>query len=152
MLGWFMSKTSTATSPPREGEPAGIHWGWIRPLAVIWRPSRSSEHTYQVFEYLSFRGKAHAGHVRSDGGFQVLTTGHTSCHVDTFQPMAPRFSRWKCRWAILGSEARTSCKKCVLLAFGSFNTLTMAINWKTWHNRDRLPGVVLTSRIFSSVL
>ena len=23
-LGWFMSKTYTATSPPREGEPAGI--------------------------------------------------------------------------------------------------------------------------------
>ena len=22
-LGWFMSKTLTATSPPREGEPAG---------------------------------------------------------------------------------------------------------------------------------
>ena len=22
-LGWFMSKTQTATSPPREGEPAG---------------------------------------------------------------------------------------------------------------------------------
>ena len=24
-LGWFMSKTSTATSPPREGEPVGDH-------------------------------------------------------------------------------------------------------------------------------
>ena len=23
MLGWFMSKTQTLTSPPREGEPAG---------------------------------------------------------------------------------------------------------------------------------
>ena len=22
-LGWFVSKTSTSTSPPREGEPAG---------------------------------------------------------------------------------------------------------------------------------
>ena len=22
-LGWFMSKTKTATSPPREGDPAG---------------------------------------------------------------------------------------------------------------------------------
>ena len=24
-LGWFMSKTKTATSPPREGEPAGTY-------------------------------------------------------------------------------------------------------------------------------
>ena len=26
-LGWFMSKAQTATSPPREGEPAGTGRG-----------------------------------------------------------------------------------------------------------------------------
>ena len=32
MLGWFMSKTQTLTSPPREGEPTGTVIGRVNLL------------------------------------------------------------------------------------------------------------------------
>ena len=36
-FGEFMSKTQTATSPPREGEPAGTSWGSHAAYLQIWR-------------------------------------------------------------------------------------------------------------------
>ena len=38
-LGWFMSKTYTLTSPPREGEPVGTDCGWTS-LWLLWRSTR----------------------------------------------------------------------------------------------------------------